>query len=174
MGFFVFLDFFCLVVDNNGMQIKKSSRGRPSSITKVDMEHLQMLAKAGWDDVHMAQFCKVTPRTFDNWKKQNPDFFRSLKSWKLEADEKVERSLYERACGYSCPEEKIFQFEGGVVRAQTVRHYPPDPVSCIFWLKNRQPEQWREKQEVKTTSDITVTVNVAALEDRMQCLPSLS
>jgi len=33
----------------------------------------------------------------------------------------------------------------------TVKHYPPDTTAAIFWLKNRQPAKWREKQEVETT-----------------------
>jgi hypothetical protein len=39
--------------------------------------------------------------------------------------------------------------------SKTVRkHYPPDVTACIFWLKNRQPEKWRDvhRHEVK---DIT-------------------
>lgn len=94
----------------------------------------------------MAKIVGVTEQTFNNWKKSYPSFFESLKDWKAEADKKVERSLYERACGYFHPEEKIFTYEGGVIRADTIRHYPPDPTSMIFWLKNRQPDKWRDKQ----------------------------
>jgi hypothetical protein len=35
--------------------------------------------------------------------------------------------------------------------AEYVRHYPPDPTSMIFWLKNRQPQDWRDKQEHEHT-----------------------
>ena len=27
-------------------------------------------------------------------------------------------------------------------------HVPPDTTAMIFWLKNRRPEQWRDKREV--------------------------
>jgi hypothetical protein len=27
------------------------------------------------------------------------------------------------------------------------RHYPPDTQACIFWLRNRRSQNWREKVE---------------------------
>lgn len=32
-----------------------------------------------------------------------------------------------------------------VIRTPTMKYHPPDTTACIFWLKNRQPEQWRDK-----------------------------
>ena len=29
------------------------------------------------------------------------------------------------------------------------KHYAPDATAAIFWLKNRQPDKWRDKQEVE-------------------------
>lgn len=48
-------------------------------------------------------------------------------------------------------EIKVLQ-NGEVVRVQTVKHYPPDPTSMIFWLKNRQPQDWRDKTEVELST----------------------
>jgi hypothetical protein len=28
----------------------------------------------------------------------------------------------------------------------TTKYFPPDPPSIFFWLKNRQPDSWRDKQ----------------------------
>lgn len=127
--------------------------GRPSKFDKIDKAQIEKLARKGWTDAEMADFHGVTDRTWDNWKKAHPEFFRSLKDWKAEADEKVERSLFERAAGYTHPEEKIFQHEGRVVRAETTKHYPPDSTAMIFWLKNRRPEDWRDKHEVSHPID---------------------
>ena len=32
-------------------------------------------------------------------------------------------------------------------------HIPPDPTAQIFWLKNRKPDQWREKQREPQNGD---------------------
>ena len=39
-------------------------------------------------------------------------------------------------------------------RLQFIEHYPPDTTAAIFWLKNRQPEKWRDKKEVDANVDL--------------------
>ena len=95
-----------------------------------------ILAAKGFTDVEMAQVFNVKEQTFNNWKKAHPDFFESLKNEKTKADAQVVRALYERACGYN------FIDDDG-----KTKQFPPDPVSMIFWLKNRDKENWRDKQE---------------------------
>ena len=38
-------------------------------------------------------------------------------------------------------------------QVEYIERYPPDTAAAIFWLKNRQREQWREKSEQAITSD---------------------
>ena len=121
--------------------------GRPTLFDKRVKEIVSILAPKGLTDAEMANVIGVTEQTFNNWKSAHPSFFESLKDWKREADEKVVRSLYERACGYSHPEDKIFNDNGNPLVVPTIKHYPPDSTAMIFWLKNRQPEQWRDKPE---------------------------
>ncbi|MEM8615319.1 MAG: hypothetical protein AAGF20_00135 [Pseudomonadota bacterium] len=122
--------------------------GRPSKLKEVDLDQVEGLATRGWTDQEMADHFKVARSTWYKWKVDYPEFSDALKNWKQEADERVERSLYERALGYSHPEEKIFNDGGEALRVQTVRHYPPDTTAGIFWLKNRKPDEWRDKQDV--------------------------
>ena len=121
-------------------------RGRPSKIDKINFKQVEILAKRGFTDVEMSDFFEVTERTWNNWKNKNSDFFQSLKNWKEIADEKVERSLYERATGYSHDEDKIFNIDGVPLIVPTKKHYPPDTVAAIFWLKNRKPSEWQDKR----------------------------
>lgn len=134
----------------------KHPGGRPSKFNSIDMDQMKTLFLAGWDDVHVSAFFKITRPTLDNWKKKHKEFFSSLKDWKKQADARVERCLYERACGYTVPEEQIFQFQGEIVRAKTTKHYMPDVTAQIFWLKNRQPDIWRDKHEMDASMEITV------------------
>ena len=61
----------------------------------------------------------------------------------------VERSLYSRAVGYSFNSEKIFcNKDGEVTRVPIVEHVPPDTASMIYWLNNRDPENWRQRRDV--------------------------
>lgn len=126
-------------------------KGRPSKFDTLDLKQVEKVARRGWTDADMADFFGVTERTWNNWKVAHDTFFQSLKEWRAEADERVERSLYERATGYSHPEDKIFNDGGEPLVVPTRKHYPPDTTAAIFWLKNRQPEKWRDKTEIEAT-----------------------
>jgi len=122
--------------------------GRPSKLDTLNMEAVELLAKKGFTDKEMAKVFGVTEQTFNNWKKKNKSFFESLKDWKSVADERVERSLYERAVGYSHPDTKFATYEGKITDSQEyIKHYAPDPTAIIFWLKNRKREEWKDRWE---------------------------
>lgn len=133
---------------------EKKKNGRPSGFDKLNLDHVKFLAEKGCTDKEMSDFFKIDKATWSNWKNEHPEFFASLKDWKVKADILVEKSLYQRAIGYSHPEEKIFCHEGEIIRAETIKHYPPSEVACIFWLKNRQPDKWREKREDPEDEDL--------------------
>jgi hypothetical protein len=46
---------------------------------------------------------------------------------------------------------KIFMPAGRAkpVYAPYVEHVPPDVTACIFWLKNRDPQHWRDTQQLE-------------------------
>jgi hypothetical protein len=123
------------------------ARGRPSKFKPEFVGQAAKLAALGATDREVAGFFEVNEATLNRWKLEHDDFCESLKTGKATADERVERSLYNRAVGYSFDSEKIFHFQGQVTRAPCVEHVSPDVTACIFWLKNRRPEQWREKGE---------------------------
>jgi len=132
-------------------------KGRPTKFDKIDMNVIETCVKKGFTDKEISDMLKVTVRTFHNWKKQNEKFFHSLKEWKSEADEKVERSLYERATGYSCPDVHVAVIDKKVVVTDLIKHYPPDATSMIFWLKNRKPKDWRDRIEINSDlSDVEI------------------
>jgi len=125
----------------------KNLGGRPTKYSE-NKAAIELLARRGFTDREMATCLQVTEQTFNNWKKRYPKFFESLKANKDIADASVERSLYERACGYSHPDAHISNYQGKITVTDITKHYAPDPTSMIFWLKNRQPTKWRDKQDI--------------------------
>lgn len=130
------------------MKEKKKREGRPSKLDDSEViEQAGSLCRLfGATDEQIADFFKVSRQTVTNWKVRKPEFFATLKDSKAEADDKVEVSLFKRATGYTRTVERLGP--GGVV-VPCVEEMPPDPVSCIFWLKNRRPKQWRDKQDIE-------------------------
>lgn len=123
--------------------------GRPS---KYDPDRhpiwAEGLAKLGKIEDDIAAAMGIHVSTLRDWKKKHPEFSVALKIGKSEADTAVEQSLYRRAMGYEYKEVKIVN-DGERVE-KTVKQVAPDVTAQIFWLKNRKPEEWRDKvyQEV--------------------------
>lgn len=125
--------------------------GRPSEYRDEFAEQAAKLCALGATDFELANFFEVDTRTIYRWKNCHPEFCQAVIAGKENADARVERSLYNRAVGYSFESEKVFQFQGDIIRAETVEHVPPDASAALNWLKNRQPDKWRDKQEIDQT-----------------------
>jgi len=122
----------------------------------LDLGQVERLAKRGWTDAEMAEFFGVDRATWYRWKASDDAFCDALKDWKAEADARVERSLYERAIGYEHPDVHVSSFRGKVTLTPIVKRYPPDTTAMIFWLKNRDTDNWRDKQEVDHGGQVEV------------------
>ena len=84
---------------------------------------------------------------------RNEGVLLEIKVAKEDADNRVERSLYNRAVGYTFKSEKIVTVSRGanmgsdIERVPIKEHVPPDVTAQIFWLKNRRKDQWRDRVE---------------------------
>ena len=123
---------------------------RPSKYKPEYVEQAAKLCALGATDIEIADFFGVDARTLYRWKGEYPEFCQSLKISKEIADERVERSLFARANGYEHDEVDIRVIAGEVVQTPIRKFYPPDTTACIFWLKNRRPDLWRDKIEQQT------------------------
>jgi hypothetical protein len=128
--------------------LSKQANGRPTKFHKGLMPILKTLYRKGCTDAEVAESLEINAGTLYNWKKQHPEFFKTISDWKDSADSEIERSLFERAHGYSHPESTPKWIDGHWEYSSMVKHYPPDATSMIFWLKNRQPTKWRDKLDV--------------------------
>lgn len=135
---------------------KKSEPNRGGRPSKFKAEYVEQAyiacARMGATDIDLAKLFAVDEKTINTWKHKHPEFLQSLKVGKDEFDTgMVEAALRERATGYSHPEDKIFNDGGEPLIVPTTKHYPPDTTAGIFWLKNRQPDRWRDKLDHEHT-----------------------
>ncbi len=132
--------------------------GRKTKYQEDFPERVEKLALEGKIDIEIYQALGISNATFYDYQNTYPEFSEALKRGKAVQDDKVESALRKRAMGYSCPETKpqwVNDKDGGHWEyAELIKHYPPDPTSMIFWLKNRRPERWREKQEFEHSGSI--------------------
>ena len=121
--------------------------GRPSKFRAEFVEQAEKLCRLGATDVEVANFFKINVVTLYRWQSQYDDLCKALKVGKDVADDRVEMSLFHRACGYQHLDVDIRGVGGKIVKTEIIKHYPPDGTACIFWLKNRRPAEWRDKME---------------------------
>lgn len=127
--------------------------GRPTRYKKEYDELARNYCLLGATNEKLAELFGVTTTTIDNWLKAHKSFLGAVKDGREIADATVAQSLFHRAKGYSHREDKIFcNKDGDVTTVETVKHYAPDTTACIFWLKNRQREDWRDVKE-RTIND---------------------
>lgn len=123
--------------------------GRPTDYREEYDLQAEKLCRLGATDKEIADFFEVTEQTINNWKINFPSFFESLKKGKVIADMNVADSLYHRALGYSHADTDIRVVDKDLVMTPIIKQYPPDTTAGIFWLKNRRPKEWRDKQEIE-------------------------
>jgi hypothetical protein len=92
----------------------------------------------------------------------------SVRLGKKEVDERVERSLYQRAVGYSYETVKVFLPYGSQepVYAPYIEHVPPDTTAATWWLKNRNPAQWRDAWQLEHVTGRYVVSETTLTEDQ--------
>ncbi len=105
-------------------------------------------ARDGLTDEQIAGNMGVSRSTLNSWKDRYPDILDALKKGKEIVDRQVENALLKRALGYEYEEIKE-KYEFGELSERTVtkKQVAPDTTAQIFWLKNRKPKDWRDKQE---------------------------
>lgn len=141
--------------------------GRPTLYKEDYAKQAKKLALLGATDQEMADFFEVDVRTIYRWKHDHDEFCQALKAGKDVADERVERSLYQKAIGYEQDEVKIFMPGGASepVYAPFRAKIAPDTTAAIFWLKNRRSKDWRDKTEQEVSGQLTVSKVVREFVD---------
>lgn len=130
-------------------------------ITEEGLLKIEGWARDGLTDEQIAHNIGIVPSTLYEWQKKYPKISESLKRGKEVIDRQVENALLKRALGYEYEEVKqiIEKDEKGKDRKRiekTVKHVAPDTTAQIFWLKNRKPEQWRDKRDIEHKGSLEV------------------
>ena len=132
--------------------------GRPTDYKPEYAAQAKHLCELGATDQEIADFFEVNVSTIYRWKHTQGEFCEALIDGKDFADDRVERSLYQRAVGYEQEEVKIFMPSGAEnpVYAPFRAKIPSDVGAAKLWLTNRRGGKWREKTESTVETAVTV------------------
>lgn len=151
-------------IESKTQEKKKGKGGRPSSYKEGFAVQAFNYCLLGATDEDLAQFFEVQKSTINNWKKDHPEFLDSIKKGKVQADAVIASSLYNRAKGAIINQQQAFKVKSVTYNDKGQRteiesieivdlqqEQPPDTTAAIFWLKNRNPENWRDKTSTEVT-----------------------
>lgn len=118
---------------------------------------LEGWARDGLTDEQIAQNIGIQRPTLYDWKKKYSDISDALKKGKELIDIQVENALLKRALGYEFKETtRELTDEGMTITKIVTKQQPPDTTAQIFWLKNRRPNEWRDKKETELSGKMEV------------------
>ncbi|WP_025686004.1 hypothetical protein [Paenibacillus maysiensis] len=131
--------------------------GRPSKYESHVQPKLLLIEAWARDGLTEADICKnldVGKDAFISYKKEYPELVEALKNGKEVIDVMVENALLKAALGYEYVEDGVGK--DGVYSLTKYAH--PNTTALIFWLKNRKPKSWRDKQEIGLDGDLNIKV----------------
>lgn len=115
-------------------------------------------ARDGLTEEQIAENMGVTRETLRVWKNKYSVISATLKRGKEVVDRQVENALLQRALGYEYTEttrEYIPELGEMHVTKEVTKQVAPDTTAQIFWLKNRKPQEWRDKRDVDLSGSIS-------------------
>jgi transcriptional regulator with XRE-family HTH domain len=130
-------------------------------LTPEKLTLLEAWARDGLTDEQIAKNMGISESTLYAWKGKYPEFSDALKKGKEVVDIQVENALFKRAMGYKTvevtEETRLIGVDDDKVpiyamaeSKRVYKEFPPDVTAQIFWLKNRKPKEWRDKQQIDT------------------------
>ena len=130
-------------------------------LTADGLTLLEGWARNGLTDEQIAHNCGITAKTLYEWKIRHGEISEALKKGKEVVDLEVENALLKRALGYRYteitrePERDPVTGEIRLtIKKQVEKEVAPDTTAQIFWLKNRRPDLWRDRKDVKMDAEV--------------------
>lgn len=134
--------------------------GRPTRITEIDLERVEMYAAGGLTKAEIADAIGIALSTLMTYQKDYPEFLEAIAKGRRRDIEEIENALHKAAKGYTVMEDKIFYDSqvGRVVVQPTVKRVNPDTKAAIAILRKAETGSWKDKQDVNHSGTINQVV----------------
>lgn len=148
---------------------KPGKRGRHGKyedwLTEDGLLKVQGWARDGLSNEQIAHNIGITAKTLCEWQNRFSEFRNAIKKGKEVVDREVENAMLKRALGYEYDEvtqEPVTDKDTGVtemrVTKRVTKQIVPDVTAQIFWLKNRKPQEFRDKHDVDLSGHVELPV----------------
>jgi hypothetical protein len=121
----------------------------------------------GATNEQIADHLGVDIESVKRWMREIPQFRTAVHEGREGADLHVVNALYARAIGYSHDAVHFSAYGGEVIETPYTKHYPPDPDAAKWWLRNRQPKHWRERQELTGAEGGPIVLRIGPVDEQL-------
>lgn len=130
-------------------------------VTKEGLSRLESWARDGLTNAQICHNIAISEATLYRWQNEHPEIKQVIKNGKRPVDFEVENQLLKSAMGFNYEETRSFmeeQPDGSYKRKVDThtRYQSPNVSAQIFWLKNRKPTQWTEKQVIEHSGEVSI------------------
>lgn len=147
---------------------------------KLDLKKIYRLCILGMSVGEIAEHYDIKYETFTQYLNPNaprfkPELAECVAAGTTDVAARVAGRLVDRAMGFKHKSEKIFYDSqtGQVVRAPHTVQYPPSEQAAMFILKNKRPQNWKDKQVIEQEGagqTFAPVVNVITSDDKIKKL----
>lgn len=131
--------------------------GRPSKWKELDMPNrfdaVIGWCKQGYTDKEMCAMLGISHTVWYEWKNNYPEFADAIKKGKDTANGEMLAAAFAQTTGFYYKETvpmkvKVDRDTEEIVMVEVEKFLPPNPTMSIFMLKNRMPNEYKDKREV--------------------------
>lgn len=123
--------------------------------SKSGLTLLEGWARSGLSMKQIAKNIGITDQCLYLWFKKYPEIKQAVEKGKEVVDYEVENALYKTAMGFELVEQ---QLDNKGNKRMIKRTVPPNVAAQIFWLKNRRPDRWRDKNESEVSGAVPIVI----------------
>lgn len=129
---------------------------------KNKLDYIEDRIAYGITETELMKRLDVSRTTYYKWKESKKEFREAIERGKRGQIQVVENQLLKKILGYTVEETEERQDEHGNVLERKIKtkFINPDTTSMIFWLKNRNPDEWKDRIENNHTGSVEFNVKL--------------
>lgn len=158
------------MTDKYEMVVQRNKVGRkPKSdywLTDEGLERVNHWAENGLSLKQISQNMGIAYGTLFEWQREFPQLHDTIKKGQMVVTEEVENAMFMAATGYEYEEETSeLDNDGNLIVVKKVKKsQAPNVTAQIFWLKNKNPQEWKDRVEVKNEHEGKIIVELGEMD----------
>jgi transcriptional regulator with XRE-family HTH domain len=140
--------------------------GRPSRYdgSAKSLRLIEKRAALGLTMKELAEELGICEASLKNWKNEHPELLAAIRRGTMKANEEVAGAVFTSAKGYHKKVEKAIP---GIGIEKVNEYYPPNIHAARYYLSNRDPSRWREKNFVEHEGSAPI-LNITVSSDQVK------